>query len=308
MQSQDFRLRSFEEYLPKRCSFILPTKGRGKLLEKTLKMCQKLITPADELIVIEGGATKETQKVIKKYSDIIDVYISEPDKVVAHAFNKGILMAKGRYIKNLADDDIIFPEAMEKAIRILDRNSQIDILVCGGTKIYPHGKVIFNIPENANYGHKPEDVIKYGACGIGFIIRKRTFAISGLIPLVTAADPAFIIQGILKGAHIKFCSINLFEHYLHKHSYIISRKIEINKDLLNLAFRYCSKYTYLRVRIMYFEKSLRLYYYVICHSIFSRSKLLQKIIFPYIKVKHFIVNTFYNNQRKKTKWNEKFSL
>lgn len=51
-----------------------------------------------EYIIIDGGSTDGTVDIIKKYADCIDYWISEPDKGIYDAMNKGVKRATGNYI------------------------------------------------------------------------------------------------------------------------------------------------------------------------------------------------------------------
>ena len=51
-----------------------------------------------EYIIIDGGSTDGSVDVIKKYADKIDYWVSEPDKGIYNAMNKGILQAHGDYL------------------------------------------------------------------------------------------------------------------------------------------------------------------------------------------------------------------
>ncbi len=51
-----------------------------------------------EYIIVDGGSTDGTLDVIKKYQDKITVWVSEPDKGIYDAMNKGIKLAKGEWI------------------------------------------------------------------------------------------------------------------------------------------------------------------------------------------------------------------
>lgn len=59
-----------------------------------------------EYIVIDGGSTDGTLDILKKYRNQIHKYISEPDKGVYDAMNKGIKIATGDIIATLNSNDV----------------------------------------------------------------------------------------------------------------------------------------------------------------------------------------------------------
>jgi len=77
--------------------------------EKTIKDTIESILLQDytdiEYIVIDGGSTDGTLDIIKKYAHKISYYISEPDKGIYDAMNKGIKAATGDVVGILNSDD-----------------------------------------------------------------------------------------------------------------------------------------------------------------------------------------------------------
>ena len=59
-----------------------------------------------ELVVIDGGSTDGTMKVLSQYSDRIAVLVSEPDHGIYDALNKGIRNASGDVVGFLHADDV----------------------------------------------------------------------------------------------------------------------------------------------------------------------------------------------------------
>ncbi len=58
-----------------------------------------------EYIVIDGGSTDESREIIESYANRISYWVSEPDKGVYNAMNKGISVAKGEYLHFLNSGD-----------------------------------------------------------------------------------------------------------------------------------------------------------------------------------------------------------
>lgn len=67
-----------------------------------------------EYLVIDGGSTDGTVDIINKYRDKIDYFVSEPDRGISDAFNKGIKASTGDIIGILNSDDFMMPDALQK--------------------------------------------------------------------------------------------------------------------------------------------------------------------------------------------------
>lgn len=72
-----------------------------------------------EYIIIDGGSTDGTLDTIRKYEDRIAYWISEPDKGISDAFNKGIAAATGEIIGIINADDYYEATAVESAVSVL---------------------------------------------------------------------------------------------------------------------------------------------------------------------------------------------
>ncbi len=77
-------------------------------LENTCKSIVNQIWQDFEWIVIDGGSNKETQKIWNKYKYRIDRFISEPDNGIYDAYNKGIKLAKGKFLNFMNAGDCFY--------------------------------------------------------------------------------------------------------------------------------------------------------------------------------------------------------
>ena len=77
-----------------------------------------------QYIIIDGGSTDGTLADIKKHSDRVDILISEKDRGISDAFNKGIALAKGEFIQLLNADDTLDDRKIERSVALLQSNPQ----------------------------------------------------------------------------------------------------------------------------------------------------------------------------------------
>ena len=99
------------ENLPK-ISIITPSFNQGQFIEETIRSVLLQGYPNLEYIIIDGGSTDETHEIIKKYSDFITYWVSEPDEGQSHAINKGLKQATGEVFNWLNSDDFYLPNAL----------------------------------------------------------------------------------------------------------------------------------------------------------------------------------------------------
>lgn len=103
-----------------------------KGLQKTFNSVVNQSNKDFEFIIIDGGSTDGSREVIEQYKDKIDYWISEPDKGIYNAMNKGIRNATGDFVIFLNSGDIFHDNQV-----LL----KIDSLICNDFDIY-YGDII----------------------------------------------------------------------------------------------------------------------------------------------------------------------
>ena len=96
-------------------SIITVTKDSHLTLSKCINSVRKQTFKNFEHIIIDGGSNNKTIKIIKKNSKKIRYAISEKDKNLWEAINKGIKASNGKVICILNSDDIFFKNALKIA-------------------------------------------------------------------------------------------------------------------------------------------------------------------------------------------------
>lgn len=95
-----------------------------------------------EYIIIDGGSTDSTIDIIKKYEDKIDYWISEKDKGIYDAMNKGITVATGEWINFMNAGDYFYTNNLLKDIFLAQAYENVSVLYGNHEVRYPNKKRI----------------------------------------------------------------------------------------------------------------------------------------------------------------------
>ena len=134
-------------------SIIISVLNGEKYIGDTIKSILNQNYPNKELIIIDGGSKDGTTDILKKYSSKIQ-WISEPDKGISDAFNKGIKLATGDFINFQGDGDGFIHDNVLTEIfnnRVLKK----DIIICGNIiRIDNNGKKLFKTRLKGKFNKK----------------------------------------------------------------------------------------------------------------------------------------------------------
>jgi len=113
-------------------SIITITYNSEKTLEDTIKSIAAQRYKELEYLIIDGGSTDQTLEIVKRNTAVVTHWISEPDRGISDAFNKGIRMATGDVIGIINSDDLL----AENALRNIAENMSSDTEVFYCNAIY----------------------------------------------------------------------------------------------------------------------------------------------------------------------------
>jgi glycosyltransferase involved in cell wall biosynthesis len=185
-----------------------------------------------EYVVIDGGSTDGTLDVIRRYSEKIDYCISEPDQGLYFGFNKGVKLARGRYIGILNGDDSYKPNALALVNEMIIKHVKNDYIIYGGVSIIGE----FSRDEFFHHLNIPTAMISHPATFVASSIYHKVGMFN--TEFKVAADYEFIARCFMNG--YEFISIeNSLANYrpggYSNRNWILSIKesIKIRKSLNN---------------------------------------------------------------------------
>jgi glycosyltransferase involved in cell wall biosynthesis len=94
-------------------SVVTPSFNQGEFLEATITSVTKQSYPNLEYIIIDGGSTDNSVDIIKKYSNELKYWISEPDNGLYDAVQKGFEKSTGEIMCWINSDDMLYPASLK---------------------------------------------------------------------------------------------------------------------------------------------------------------------------------------------------
>ena len=151
--------------MQKKISIITVTKNSEKYLEKNILSVSKQKYKNYEHIIIDGKSTDRTIDIINRHKKKIKYFISEKDKGLYDAMNKGIKKSTGDIIGILNSDDVYYNETLDIVNKYFNKYKKLDFLF-GSVNKYKllHGYYPQKIKWSFGF---------YSTHSIGFFIKKE---------------------------------------------------------------------------------------------------------------------------------------
>ena len=154
-------------------SIIMPN-FKEKNISKSIDSILNQNYPNIELIIIDGNSGDETINILTEYGDEIDIWVSEKDKNLWDAWNKGFVLARGDFVGIVDSSNILYPNSLDILKKYIFENIEMDFL-CGTVK-----------KDNKIYaGFRPEDILRQfniiPSTVVGFYIKSTSLRKVGLL-------------------------------------------------------------------------------------------------------------------------------
>lgn len=152
-------------------SIVTPAYNSAKTIRHTIESVARQTYLNVEYIIVDGGSKDATAKIVAQYPDVVDLFISESDRGVYDAMNKGICLASGDIVAILNSDDFYTHSRVLEQIVTAFRQTGVDS-VYGDLQYVNH--------------HRPNEVIRHWESGE--FVRENFLA--GWMP----PHPAFFVK------------------------------------------------------------------------------------------------------------------
>ena len=112
-------------------SVIIPTYNNFSFIRRAINSVFNQTWKDFEIIVVDDGSTDRTRNIIQEFENNI-VYLKQENKGPASARNRGLKIAKGKYVVFLDADDEFLPDKLSYQGNFLEENPSIDLVYSSG--------------------------------------------------------------------------------------------------------------------------------------------------------------------------------
>ncbi len=158
-------------------SVILPSYNYGKFLSHTIESIFGQTLLPDEVIIIDDASTDNSPEIIKDYAlqfSQIKALSNETNKGVIHTLNRGVSLAKGKYLLFVSADDPIGSKLIEKSLNVLEKYPMAAFSSALTLCIDEKNQPLFNSPTKM-----PGKKEYYSSDDVYAILEKQNFWLNG---------------------------------------------------------------------------------------------------------------------------------
>ncbi|HEX8491230.1 MAG TPA: glycosyltransferase [Pyrinomonadaceae bacterium] len=126
-------------------SVVIPTYNRAHLIRKTIESVLAQEDTDFEIIVVDDGSRDNTEEVVRAIADKRVTYYKKENAERAAARNYGAQRASGRYINFFDSDDLLYPNHLRVARRLIEEKNEPEIFHLGFEMQDVEGRLLYRV-------------------------------------------------------------------------------------------------------------------------------------------------------------------
>ncbi len=216
-------------------SVVIPLYNAEEVIAETIQSVLAQTWTDREILVIDDGSTDGSAAVVKSFGNQVQYHAFE-NGGVAKARNRGIAIARGRYIALLDHDDLWAPTKLAKQVAVLDARPEVGLVTTGIVHLDRDGRASRTFPTGPSSRFYQLFVKGYGPTPSAAVIRRSIIEQAG------GFDERFGSAGLDDHEFwpriAQFCEIVLIDEPLtfHRHRVVKPPQVELgHRGLLNEA-------------------------------------------------------------------------
>ncbi|WP_199120908.1 glycosyltransferase [Pedobacter sp. ASV28] len=231
-------------------SYVITTRNRLEYLKIILPILLSELKDDEEIVIVDSGSNDGSKEYLQDLFTrrIIHQFLSEPDKNQAHGWNKAMLLARGRLIKKIIDDDVFCFSAIRECKEFMLKNPSVDVCISNESSIF-YGKDIstafFHSHDDKFLSWKRKITKSFPFSDVHILIRKNSLSLIGLY------NTSFTMMDWEYSLRITFLQANLAYYTGYNalgilHPASISSKVQ-KQVLKDEEIRGCTMYNYNKI-------------------------------------------------------------
>lgn len=175
-----------------------------KTILDTIKSVKSQNIEDIEYILVDGASSDNTLEIINQENNGNFIIISEKDRGISHAFNKGVSKATGKYILFINSDDYLLENSLPDCKSFLSQNPNFDVICCH--------MLVSNKGKLRSIESKPDQLLKaMSVAHPATIVKREVFETVGLFSeqYKVAMDYDFLLR-----CKLKKINFTVYNYYL----------------------------------------------------------------------------------------------
>jgi putative colanic acid biosynthesis glycosyltransferase len=221
-------------------TIVTPTRDDRDRLLATAQSIAAQSGSGYEWVVVDGGSSDDTLAIVARHGRHLGAVVSEPDRGIYDAMNKGLRLARGRFVQFLnAGDRYCGPDALAQILaRLRDLPEPVDLLLLGVAERHGRGAQLVRLPDD------PARTLPHRlpVCHQGIVFRRlRHLQAPYDTSYQVAADYAAVVTMHLAGSRAATLPAPLVEFAVDRRSFSLRRPRQlvaeywaVQRDLLRL--------------------------------------------------------------------------